>query len=238
MKVKLLSRVWLFATLWTVAHQAPPSMGFSRQEYWSGLPFPSPSSPLFKANSSFLLLPLPPSISFLKVTLLPGLENAYFGNHKYIKETQLVFFTDLGPDGGEGVNGQRESTFAMLASPCGLYPDKRCQSSGPGLEKRSGSSSAFQLPTPWTPPFWLSGFLPQILYDLGAGQRWEGLGAQPERGMGRGRRLRKEKQLELISWGLAKKEAQALGNLLVSCLLLHNPLPASSAACVTQDLAH
>ena len=40
-KVKSLSRVQLFATLWTVAHQAPPSMGFSRQEYWSGLPFPS-----------------------------------------------------------------------------------------------------------------------------------------------------------------------------------------------------
>ena len=36
------SRVRLFATRWTVAHQAPPSMGFSRQEYWSGLPFPSP----------------------------------------------------------------------------------------------------------------------------------------------------------------------------------------------------
>ena len=36
------SRVWLFATLWAVAHQAPPSMGFSRQEYWSGLPLPSP----------------------------------------------------------------------------------------------------------------------------------------------------------------------------------------------------
>ena len=41
-EVKSLSRVWLFATPWTVAHQAPPSMGFSRQEYWSGLPFPSP----------------------------------------------------------------------------------------------------------------------------------------------------------------------------------------------------
>ena len=41
-KVKLLSRVRLFATPWTVAHQAPPSMGFSRQEYWSGMPFPSP----------------------------------------------------------------------------------------------------------------------------------------------------------------------------------------------------
>ena len=41
-KVKSLSNVWLFVTLWTVAYQAPPSMGFSRQEYWSGLPFPSP----------------------------------------------------------------------------------------------------------------------------------------------------------------------------------------------------
>ena len=41
-KVKSLSRVRLFVTLWTVAYQAPLSMGFSRQEYWSGLPFPSP----------------------------------------------------------------------------------------------------------------------------------------------------------------------------------------------------
>ena len=41
-KVKLLSRVQLFATPWTVAYQAPLSMGFSRQKYWSGLPFPSP----------------------------------------------------------------------------------------------------------------------------------------------------------------------------------------------------
>ena len=41
-KVKLLSHVQLFATPWTVAYQAPPSMGFSRQECWSGLPFPSP----------------------------------------------------------------------------------------------------------------------------------------------------------------------------------------------------
>ena len=41
-QVKLLSRVQLLATLWTAAYQAPPSMGFSRQEYWSGLPLPSP----------------------------------------------------------------------------------------------------------------------------------------------------------------------------------------------------
>ena len=41
-EVKLLNHVRLFATPWTVACQAPLSMGFSRQEYWSGLPFPSP----------------------------------------------------------------------------------------------------------------------------------------------------------------------------------------------------
>ena len=40
--MKSLSRVLIFATPWTVAYHAPLSMGFSRQEYWSGLPFPSP----------------------------------------------------------------------------------------------------------------------------------------------------------------------------------------------------
>ena len=42
-KVKSLSHVQLLATPWTAAYQAPPSMGFSRQEYWSGVPLPSPS---------------------------------------------------------------------------------------------------------------------------------------------------------------------------------------------------
>ena len=41
-KVKSLSRVWLLATPWTAAYHAPLSMGFSRQEYWSGVPLPSP----------------------------------------------------------------------------------------------------------------------------------------------------------------------------------------------------
>ena len=45
MHAKSLSRVWLFATLWTVAHQTPLSMRFSRQEYWSGFPCPSPGDP-------------------------------------------------------------------------------------------------------------------------------------------------------------------------------------------------
>ena len=42
MKVESLSRVRLLATPWTAAYQAPPSMGFSRREYWSGVPLPSP----------------------------------------------------------------------------------------------------------------------------------------------------------------------------------------------------
>ena len=60
-KVKSLSHVLLFATPWTVAYQASLSMGFSRQEYWSGLPFPSPGdlpdpgielrSPAFQADA-------------------------------------------------------------------------------------------------------------------------------------------------------------------------------------------
>ena len=60
-KVRSLSRVQLFVTPWTVAHQALLSMGFSRQEYWSGLPFPSsgdlpdpgikPRSPALQADA-------------------------------------------------------------------------------------------------------------------------------------------------------------------------------------------
>ena len=49
-KVKLLSHVRLFKTPWTAAYQAPLSMGFSRQEYWSGLPLPSPDSALAAAK--------------------------------------------------------------------------------------------------------------------------------------------------------------------------------------------
>ena len=45
-KVKSLSRVQLLATPWTAAYQAPLPVGFSRQEYWSGVPFPSPSGPI------------------------------------------------------------------------------------------------------------------------------------------------------------------------------------------------
>ena len=55
-KVKSLSRVRLLATPWTAVHQAPPSMGFSRQEYWSGVPLPSPymCAGMVKISTTFL----------------------------------------------------------------------------------------------------------------------------------------------------------------------------------------
>ena len=59
-KVKLLSRVWLCATPCTVAYQAPPPMGFYKQEYWSGVPLPSPGLWLYHFNSSSIFT-WPPS---------------------------------------------------------------------------------------------------------------------------------------------------------------------------------
>ena len=54
LKVKSLIHVWLLETPWAAAHQAPPSMGFSRQEYWSGVPLPSPFQVLIFFNSERL----------------------------------------------------------------------------------------------------------------------------------------------------------------------------------------
>ena len=67
-KVKLLSRVRPSATPWTAAYQAPPSMGFSRQEYWSGVPLPSPTLQCAhhqKLSFHPLPLELTPSLSSL-----------------------------------------------------------------------------------------------------------------------------------------------------------------------------
>ena len=76
-KMKSLSSVRLFETPWTVAYQAPPSMEFSRQKYWSGLPFPSPGdfpnpgiepgSPALQADA---LLSEPPGKHLIKQNLL------------------------------------------------------------------------------------------------------------------------------------------------------------------------
>ena len=55
--MKSLSRVRLLATPWTVAYQAPPSMGLSRQEYWSGVPLPSPKLKFTYNFTSSLKIP-------------------------------------------------------------------------------------------------------------------------------------------------------------------------------------
>ena len=75
-KVKSLSRVRLFATLWTVVHQAPPSMGFPGQEYWRGLPFPSPGD-------------LPgPEIESLSL-MSPGLAGGFFTSATWEAQVSL-----------------------------------------------------------------------------------------------------------------------------------------------------
>ena len=66
-KVKSLSRVWLVMTPWTVAHQALPSMGFSRQEYWSGVPSPSPHTHL---STNFFYCVFSPWNAFYSIIIL------------------------------------------------------------------------------------------------------------------------------------------------------------------------
>ena len=63
------SCVQLFATLWTVALQAPLSLGFSRQEYWSGLPGPPPG--IFLIPVSNLLLIMSPALQAVSLSLVP-----------------------------------------------------------------------------------------------------------------------------------------------------------------------
>ena len=68
-KVKSLSRVQLLATPWTTAYQAPPSMGFSRQEHWSGVPLPSPEGPHSVQLLSCVRLPATPWIAAHQASL-------------------------------------------------------------------------------------------------------------------------------------------------------------------------
>ena len=71
------SRVRLCATPWTAAYQVPPSMGFSRQEYWSGLPLPSPNVPL--VSPVFLKRCLVvPILQFSSISLHFSFQNAFF----------------------------------------------------------------------------------------------------------------------------------------------------------------
>ena len=88
-KVKLLSRVRLLVTPWTAAYQAPPSMGFSRQEYWSGVPLPSPTWSR-GYNKDFLLNDMRTS-GMKEIILLTGLERVEAGEAQKRWHRSLAF---------------------------------------------------------------------------------------------------------------------------------------------------
>ena len=97
---QLLSHVWLFATPWTVAHQAPLSMGFPRQECWSGLPCPPPGhlpDPGIKLASSALAgrfsTPEPPGSLVMKPFLMNYL--FFFSFIVYVTNKTLLFSSDI-----------------------------------------------------------------------------------------------------------------------------------------------
>ena len=84
MKVKSLSRVRLFETQWTAAYQAPPSMGFSRQEYWSEVPLPSPVDDSRLSQLQWLNLCLCIFIETLYSSYVTNVINIDILNIKYI----------------------------------------------------------------------------------------------------------------------------------------------------------
>ena len=128
--MKSLSRVRLFATPWTVAHQAPPSMGFSGQEYWSGLPFPSPGD-----------LPNPgikPRSPALQVDVLtsepPGKPHSSAGKESACSAGDLGSIPGLGRSPGEGKGYPLQYSGLENSMDCngeihGLYSLQGCRES-------------------------------------------------------------------------------------------------------------
>ena len=88
-KVKSLSRVRLFATLWSAAYQAPPSMGFSRQEYWSRVPLPSP----------------------IEGTVMPNTQSVFVCAHTPMLRWRQVW---INGQLGQWINGQFYITFFQI----------------------------------------------------------------------------------------------------------------------------
>ena len=73
------------ATPWTAAHQAPQSMGFSRQEYWSGVPLPSPNLGLrMEIRGEYLGERLSKCIFLCQISVIPNIEDSWSGKGKEI----------------------------------------------------------------------------------------------------------------------------------------------------------
>ena len=128
--MKSLSPVRLFATPWTVAYQASQTMGFSRQEYWSGLPFPSPGdlpNPGIQPGSPTMLLPSEPPGKPLAHTILlmltPWPWSHLVGESDPPKWPKVRKWGEEAPHGGDCAR----STFRhMSASSCHVDGPTNC----------------------------------------------------------------------------------------------------------------
>ena len=88
-KVKSLSHVWLFMTSWTAAYQAPLSLGFSRQEYWGGLPLPSPHFCLYAYKN------LTNISQYLDIIFSESLQHVFlFDNRWKLRTESLIFYEE------------------------------------------------------------------------------------------------------------------------------------------------
>ena len=91
-KVKSLSHVRLLVTPWTAAHQAPPSMGFARQEYWSGVPLPSPRPCRLRVFKIKVMLRIDKHSddSYVHVLLLPAPYSHTHMTNRFIQDSSLL----------------------------------------------------------------------------------------------------------------------------------------------------
>ena len=115
-EVKSLSCVLLFSTMWIVAYQAPPSMGFSKLEYWSRLPFPSPGN--------LPNLGIEPRSPSLQADSLPS-EPAIFCFYLY-QQTSLLEIFSLFPEPSTGLRGRLNNapkdTHLLILEPVNVLP--------------------------------------------------------------------------------------------------------------------
>ena len=117
--VKSLSHVRLFVTPWTVAYQAPPFMGFSRQECWSGLPFPSPGDlpdPGIEPRSSALradaLLSEPPGIGCCQIHIV---------NFHFVAAPLYIVTTDTKSEYFEPLLLEKQQDFNSWVTICNIF---------------------------------------------------------------------------------------------------------------------
>ena len=136
MKVKSLSRVWLLATPWTAAYQAPPSMGFSRQEYWSGVQLPSPHSNPKEGQfqrSNYFTIVLISHTSKVMLKILHARLQQYMNQElpdvqldlENAEEQEITFPTSTGSQKKQG-NSKKTSASLTMLKPLTMWITTSC----------------------------------------------------------------------------------------------------------------